>query len=149
MSDKKNIKINNVLVIGLGLIGASLCRTLKNNSRYEKVLGYDCNEEVVKYALNNNFIDESTQDIRSGIKDSDLIIICVPVSQINNILDIAKEFFNTEKIFTDTLSSKNPILDFLSDSKIKEINNFILSHPMAGTENYGRNHTNLRGLDGP
>ena len=137
MSDKKNIKINNVLVIGLGLIGASLCRALKNNSRYEKVLGYDCNEEVVKYALNNNFIDESTQDIRSGIKDSDLIIICVPVSQINNILDIAKEFFNTEKIFTDTLSSKNPILDFLSDSKIKEINNFILSHPMAGTENYG------------
>ena len=137
MPYNKNIKINNVLVIGLGLIGASLCRSLRNNMNYEKVFGYDCNEEVNQYAINNNFIDEVKKDIRSGIKDSDLIIICVPVCQVENILDISKEFFNTEKIFTDTLSSKNPILDFISENKTNEINNFILSHPMAGTENYG------------
>jgi len=137
MSDKKNIKINNVLVIGLGLIGASLCRSLRNSMNYEKVFGYDCNEEVTQYAINNNFIDEAKKDIKSAIKDSDLIVICVPVSQIENILDIAKEFFNTEKIFTDTMSSKNPILDFINENKLSEINNFILSHPMAGTENYG------------
>ena len=53
MSDKKNIKIKNVLVIGLGLIGASLCRSLRNNINYEKVFGYDCNEEVIQYAINN------------------------------------------------------------------------------------------------
>ncbi len=55
MSSKKNIKINNILVIGLGLIGASLCRSLKSISLYKKIYGHDTSEEVMQYALKNNF----------------------------------------------------------------------------------------------
>ena len=54
-----------------------------------------------------------------------------------SILNIVKDFFNSEKIFTDTLSTKNTIIEFMNDNSFLEINNFILSHPMAGTENYG------------
>ena len=59
------------------------------------------------------------------------------LAQIKSILNIAKDFFNTDKVFTDTLSTKNSILNFLSKNKYLEITNFILSHPMAGTENFG------------
>ncbi|MEL0102457.1 MAG: hypothetical protein VW837_03125, partial [Gammaproteobacteria bacterium] len=65
MSSKKNIKINNILVIGLGLIGASLCRSLKSISLYKKIYGHDTSEEVMQYALKNNYVD----DIKIGLKE--------------------------------------------------------------------------------
>jgi prephenate dehydrogenase len=137
MSNNKNTQINKILVVGLGLIGASLCRSLKNNKKYEKIIGYDCDKDVMDFAIKNNYVDEISQDIKEGIDNSDLIVICVPVSQIKNILHIVKDFFNTEKIFTDTLSTKNTLLEFMNNNNFLETKNFILSHPMAGTENYG------------
>ena len=137
MPNKKNIIQKKILVVGLGLIGASLCRSLKKNQRSDKIYGYDTNKEVMSYALQNNFIDSIKEDLEIGIKDSDLIVICVPVEQIAKILNTAKFFFNTEKVFTDTLSVKNVILDYLIKNNLEKSNNFILSHPMAGTENFG------------
>ena len=137
MSNNKNIKINKIFVVGLGLIGASLCRSLKNNQKYEKIIGYDCDKDVTDFAIKNNYVDEISKDIKEGIENSDLIVICVPVSQVKDILHIVKDFFNTEKIFTDTLSTKNTLLEFMNNNNFSETKNFILSHPMAGTENYG------------
>ncbi|MBT7542692.1 MAG: prephenate dehydrogenase/arogenate dehydrogenase family protein [Gammaproteobacteria bacterium] len=132
-----NSKNNNILVIGLGLIGSSLCRALKNSSYSEKICGYDHDKEVMEYAVEHNFVDESIKDLKSGIKEADLVIICVPVHQVKKILDISKDFFNTKKVFTDTLSVKNPILDFLAKNNLSNIDNLIFSHPMAGTEHSG------------
>ena len=137
MSNNKNIQINKIFVVGLGLIGASLCRSLKNNQKYEKIIGYDCDKDVMDFAIKNNYVDEISQGIKAGINNSDLIVICVPVHQIKDILHILKDFFNTEKIFTDTLSTKNTLLEFMIKNNFSETKNFILSHPMAGTENYG------------
>jgi len=137
MSNNKNIQINKIFVVGLGLIGASLCRSLKNNQKYGKIIGYDCDKDVTDFAIKNNYVDEISQGIKAGINNSDLIVICVPVHQIKDILHILKDFFNTEKIFTDTLSTKNTLLEFMIKNNFSETKNFILSHPMAGTENYG------------
>ena len=137
MPNKKNIVQKKILVVGLGLIGASLCRSLKKNQRSDKIYGYDTNKEVMSYALQSNFIDSMKEDLEIGIKDSDIIIICVPVEQIAKILNTARNFFNTEKVFTDTLSVKSIILDYLIKNNLEKSSNFILSHPMAGTENFG------------
>tara|TARA_B100001769_G_C22059335_1_gene569665 strand:+ start:112 stop:990 length:879 start_codon:yes stop_codon:yes gene_type:complete len=136
MPEKNIIKVRKILVVGLGLIGASLSRDLKNNSKYEKIYGYDHDHDVMQYAKDNNFVHNIKKDLNEGIADSDLIVLCVPVHSIINILDEIKIFFNGEKVFTDTLSNKNIILKFLRDNKISNTKNFILSHPMAGTENY-------------
>ena len=137
MPNKKNIIQKKILVVGLGLIGASLCRSLKKTQRSNKIYGYDISKKVMDYALKNNFIDNIKEDLESGIKDSDLIVICTPVEQITKILNTAKIFFNTDKIFTDTLSVKSVILEYLTKNNLEKSSNFILSHPMAGTENFG------------
>ena len=137
MAQKNNIKIKKVLVVGLGLIGASLCRDLKKNSNYEKIYGHDVDSAAMSYALNNNYVHEIRKDLKEGIKDSDLIVLCTPVHAITKVLDVVKYFFNGDKVFTDTLSSKGSIFNFLTGNKLLDIKNFILSHPMAGTENFG------------
>ncbi len=34
-------KINNVLVIGLGMMGASLCSSIRKNKLSKNIIGYD------------------------------------------------------------------------------------------------------------
>ncbi len=82
MLNKANTKINKVLVVGLGLIGASLCRDLKRNINYEKIYGYDTDKDVMNYALKNDYIDEIKDDLNEGIKNSDLIVLCIPVQKL-------------------------------------------------------------------
>ena len=135
MSQKK-IKYN-ILVVGLGLIGASLSQSLIRSKKVEKVYGYDKDKDVISYAKEKKFINEEVNNLRDGIIESDIIIFSVPVSQIDSCLDEAKNFFNTEKVFSDTLSSKKLILDYFKVNNLKNISNFIFSHPMAGTENFG------------
>ena len=137
MPNKKNIIEKKILVVGLGLIGASLCRSLKKIQKSNTIYGYDTNKEVMSCALQSNFIDSMKEDLEIGIKDSDIIVICVPVEQIAKILNTARNFFNTEKVFTDTLSVKSVILDYLIKNNLEKSSNFIMSHPMAGTENFG------------
>ena len=135
MSQKK-IKYN-ILVVGLGLIGASLSQSLIRSKNVEKVYGYDKDKDVISYAKEKKFINEGVNSLRDGINESDIIIFSVPVSQVDSCLDEAKNFFNSEKVFSDTLSSKKLILDYFKVNNLKNISNFIFSHPMAGTENFG------------
>ena len=128
---------NNILVVGLGLIGSSLSQSLIRSKKVGKVYGYDKDKEVISYAKEKKFINEEVNNLRDGIIESDIIIFSVPVSQIDSWLDEAKNFFNTEKVFSDTLSSKKLILDYCKVNNLKNISNFIFSHPMAGTENFG------------
>ena len=132
-----NKKIDNIFVIGLGLIGASLCRSLKESNQFKKIYGYDVNNEVSKIAIEKRYIDASVEKILDGIEKSDLIVFCVPVSEITTCLYQSNSFFNSEKIFTDTLSVKEKIIKYFLENDLSDINNFIYSHPMAGTENYG------------
>ena len=132
-----NKKIDNIFVIGLGLIGASLCRSLKESNQFKKIYGYDVNNEVSKIAIEKRYIDASVEKILDGIEKSDLIVFCVPVSEITTCLYQSNSFFNSEKIFTDTLSTKEKIIKYFLENDLSDINNFIYSHPMAGTENYG------------
>ena len=132
-----NKKIDNIFVIGLGLIGASLCRSLKASNQFKNIYGYDINKEVSKIAIEERYIDASAEKISDGIEKSDLIVFCVPVSEIKNCLHQSNNFFNSEKIFTDTLSTKEKIIKYFLENDFSDINNFVYSHPMAGTENYG------------
>ena len=132
-----NKKIDNIFIIGLGLIGASLCRSLKESNQFKKIYGYDVNNEVSEIAIEKRYIDASVEKILDGIEKSDLIVFCVPVSEITACLYQSNSFFNSEKIFTDTLSTKEKIIKYFLENDLSDINNFIYSHPMAGTENYG------------
>ena len=111
IKNTQNKTKNNILVVGLGLIGSSLSQSLIRSKKVGKVYGYDKDKEVISYAKEKKFINEEVNNLRDGIIESDIIIFSVPVSQIDSCLDEAKNFFNTEKVFSDTLSSKKLILE--------------------------------------
>ncbi|MDR0984114.1 MAG: prephenate dehydrogenase [Ruminococcus sp.] len=132
-----------ITVIGLGLIGGSICKSLKDK---HDVFGLDLSEDIIEEALNCGCI----QGV-GGIEDADIVIAATPPKAIvgtilsviphmkenSVIIDVCgvKEFFSRElNGFFEEILNKN---DVKSESiKNKKIT-YIGCHPMAGKEKFG------------
>ena len=83
---------NNILVVGLGLIGSSLSQSLIRSKKVGKVYGYDKDKEVISYAKEKKFINEGIYNLRDGITKSDIInYICIALLIFNIIIIIVQK----------------------------------------------------------
>ena len=126
----------NILVVGLGLIGGSILKTIKELNIPLEVYGLDLDEEVTKKANNIGLINNIDNQLKK-IEEDCLIVFSVPSLSIERAFKLIQDSFNDEKvIFTDTFSSKSKLLEFLeSNTKVGE--KFVMSHPIAGSEKSG------------
>ena len=65
----------NIAVIGLGLIGGSICKALKANT-FHHIMGIDTNKEAIRKALECGAIDEEIDESRLG--EANLTIVATP-----------------------------------------------------------------------
>ena len=135
------LSFKNILVVGLGLIGGSILKTIKELNIPLEVYGLDLDEEVTKKANNIGLINNIDNQLKK-IEEDCLIVFSVPSLSIERAFKLIEDSFNDEKvIFTDTFSSKSKLLKFLeSNTKIEE--KFIMSHPIAGSEKSGLDNYN-------
>ncbi len=130
-----NIKeFENVLIVGLGLIGGSIAKKIKDIDYSANVYGFEKNQEILKEAKKKGLI---TNGKVVDLKDSKnlLVIFCVPVLSFRPALNSVKKFLPSQNIvFTDTLSAKTEIFNTLSNEFNGILGNFVLSHPIAGSE---------------
>ena len=70
--------IKQISLIGLGLIASSIAKKLVLNNDNVKIVGYD-NLESVRQIVNKFGIMQVHHKLKDAVKDSDLIILCVPV----------------------------------------------------------------------
>lgn len=121
-----------ISVIGLGLIGGSICKTIKKNTDYE-VYGLDINDEVVKMALKD--IDGVATDEK--IKSSDIVFVCLhPTKTIEYIVNNA-DLFSKNTIVCDVCGVKKDIITLVEPVLMERGVTFIGTHPMAGREHSG------------
>ena len=106
-------------VIGLGLIGGSIFKKLKELGKYE-VIG-----------VSSSVKEDNVSDDYKTLSDCDVVFVCTPMSVTLDILDKIENYVNKNTIVTDVCSLKG----FVSKKQYKYC--FIPSHPMAGTENIG------------
>ena len=124
-----NFNVENILVVGLGMIGSSIAVAAK--SKGIKVNGIDLNENVVKKAIDENIIDADIKSLEEiNTNDIDLIILAVPPKKTLELFETLDYLWNTSVTITDTSSVKNHI-------NLKDVNNIVLSHPIAGSDKSG------------
>ena len=124
-----NFNVENILVVGLGMIGSSIAVSAK--SKGIKVNGIDLNENVVKKAIEENIIDAGIKSLEEiNTNDIDLIILAVPPKKTLELFEKLNYLWNTSVTITDTSSVKNHI-------NLKDVNNIVLSHPIAGSDKSG------------
>ena len=122
-----------ITIIGLGLIGGSIAKTL-SGSKDHQILAFDTNQNSISNALENQSIQESLESLdelkRIEYEDS-LVIIATPPSVTNDILKSLEFLFNSSVTITDTTSTKSSLNKILQKFNFPE--NIIFSHPVAGS----------------
>ena len=138
----KDIKFEEITIIGPGLIGASLGLILKNKKIAKKIVGIDVSKKNIKDAINNKSIDEGRLKIDEKIRRSNVIFICTPVSFIDSITNQIFPYLSDNSIVSDVGSVKNCFK--AKTIKLFEKKSFLLpGHPIAGTEYSGAKSAKL------
>ena len=119
-----------IYVIGVGLIGGSFAIDMRKLFPKSTIIGIDNSEIHLKKALELKLIDETSE--LSKINNPDIIVISVPVKSILNILPIVLKSVNNNSLVIDFGSTKKSICQIVKDHPNRQ--NFLATHPIAGTE---------------
>ncbi|WP_298755075.1 prephenate dehydrogenase [uncultured Psychroserpens sp.] len=122
--------MNNIYIIGVGLIGGSLALDIKSNYNKARVFGIDANNDHLKQAIALKIIeDEASYD---DLHNADLVVLAIPVDkavlELPKILDVISD----QTLVIDVGSTKLPVCKAIEDHKRRR--NFLATHPIAGTE---------------
>ncbi len=123
--------MQNIGIIGLGLIGGSIAKALKRHDGYS-IRAFNRSMPSLEAALADNVIDEGSTEDLSVLSDSDIIFVCTPVDLIPSYVERLIPIIKKDCIITDVGSTKNSI--YTEMLKFGNKINYIGGHPMAGSE---------------
>lgn len=133
MSD---IKIHNLVIIGVGLIGGSLAIALRNAGVAKNIIGCGRSEANLKKAVELGVIDGYTRDVAKAVQAADMVFVAVPLGAMKTVFEQMKETLPVKAIVTDGGSAKACVVeDWVS--VFGDDRQFVAGHPIAGTENSG------------
>jgi len=135
---------SQITILGVGLIGGSIGRAIRRRQLASKVVGIGRNEGRLQKALQLGCVDETTTEWQLGIRNADLVVICSPVESIVEWVEKMVPFCQSGCLLTDAGSTKQKIVETLHQRDIlrsrKDVY-FVGSHPMAGSERAGCEHS--------
>lgn len=121
--------------IGLGLIGGSIARALREKLPNTKIIAYDINEETLKLAKEDGIADITATAIDDTFSCCDYIFLCAPVQKNDENLSAVKTILSPDCLLTDVGSVKTDIHKTIREAGLES--QFIGGHPMAGSERVG------------
>lgn len=129
----------NIGIVGLGLIGASICRALKKRTE-DRLYVFDKDEEVIKKANLLNMYDEILTD--DNAKEVDVLVLCLYPKGIVDALDHYAPMLHSGAVVVDCGGIKREIVGKMRDLKKSYPHlDFVGGHPMAGREWSGISHS--------
>ena len=125
--------MKNILIIGCGLLGSSLLRRIHKKKIANKIFIYEKSNSNISKIKKLKLPGIIIKDLDLAVKNSDLIILCTPMSEYKNLIVKMNKSLTDKNIITDIGSSK------IESSKI--IKKFLKKgivwtqgHPIAGSE---------------
>lgn len=125
-----------ISIIGLGLIGSSLARAIQKHNLAEKTVAIDNAQDVCDKVMELAIVNEATTSIADGVKNAELVILCVPVGQISAVTEEIAPHLKAGTIVTDTGSVKKAVAEAFQEHLPDGVE-FVPGHPIAGTEYSG------------
>ena len=128
-----------ILIVGCGLIGSSILRGSFNKKISKKIFVYEKSKKNISKIkkINSKVIILNKLDKR--ISDIDFIIMSTPMSQYEKIIPYLNKFLSKKSIITDVGSTKQNVIN-LKNKKLNKSLDWILSHPISGSEVSGPEH---------
>jgi cyclohexadieny/prephenate dehydrogenase len=125
-----------IAIIGMGLIGSSIARAVRDRKLAGHITAIDASAEVTKRVKELGFADTAVTNVVKGVADADLVILCIPVGVNGKVARVMAKGLKAGAIVSDVGSVKaaviKAVLPHLPDGV-----HFVPAHPVAGTEHSG------------
>ena len=127
---------DKVVVIGMGLIGASIALAVRRGGLATTIIGSDQSPEVAATVARLQLVDSFEADAAHAVADADLVIMAVPVGAVGKIAEQIVPHMKSGAVLTDTGSTKRSVVRDVGPHLRDDII-WLPSHPLAGTEHSG------------
>jgi cyclohexadieny/prephenate dehydrogenase len=129
------LPFSRVTVIGLGLIGSSILRAVRQHMPTVRLTAYDADPAVRARVVELGIADDVADTAGASVIDADLVMLCVPVGAIGGAAEAIAADVPAEAIVSDVGGAKLSV----SEAMRKALPNALIvpGHPVAGTEHSG------------
>ena len=124
-----------VSIIGLGLIGSSIARAVRDSMPTVVLTGHDADPQVRETARGLKLCDDVADTAGAAVTDADLVILCVPLGAMESVAASIAADLPPEAIVSDVGSSKAAVAAALGAALPNHA--IVPAHPVAGTERSG------------
>ena len=129
--------IDQLAIIGVGLIGSSLSLALKQIGAVGEVIGYGRNRDNLVKGVELGVLDRFETSIADAVKDADIVVVAVPMGAMTAVFRELAGKTRSDAIITDVGSSKGAVVKAAQAALGDDFIRFVPGHPIAGTEKSG------------
>jgi prephenate dehydrogenase len=134
------VRIEKLVVIGVGLIGASCALAMRTAGAVGQVVGVGRSEENLRRAVARGVIDRGIMlddDWAREVTDADFVLIAIPVAQYRETLTALGPALASGAVITDAGSTKQDVVLAARETLNDRLPQFVPGHPIAGNERSG------------
>lgn len=129
--------IQRLCVIGVGLIGGSLARALRQAGEVGEVIGSGRGEDNLRAAVRLGVIDRYDTDPTRAVAGADVVVVAVPLGAMEPVLRAIVPHLTSAAVVTDVGSAKGSVVADVERIYGHIPPHFVPGHPIAGTEQSG------------
>jgi prephenate dehydrogenase len=129
--------IERLCIIGVGLIGGSLARALREAGACQEVVGAGRNAANLQTAVDLGVIDRFETDLTRAVAGADMVVVCVPLGAMQAVFTGIKGQLEEHAVLTDAGSAKGSVIEAAQRAFGHVPEFFVPGHPIAGTEQSG------------
>ena len=130
------LHFNKVTIIGVGLIGGSLARVLKDRGLAAEITGAGRSRETLELALKLGVIDHMGHGMSHAVESSDLVVLASPVGVFETVVREIAPHLKKGSILTDVGSVKGGLVRTI-EALLPAGVHYVPGHPIAGKEKHG------------
>ncbi|WP_286788758.1 MULTISPECIES: bifunctional prephenate dehydrogenase/3-phosphoshikimate 1-carboxyvinyltransferase [unclassified Pseudomonas] len=126
-----------LVVVGLGLIGGSFAKGMKESGLFHEVVGVDRDRETRRLAVELEVVDSTEAELAVACQNADVIQLAVPILAMERVLAELAALDIGQAVLTDVGSAKGSVARAARKAFAGKAFRFVPGHPIAGSEKSG------------
>ncbi|WP_252271382.1 bifunctional prephenate dehydrogenase/3-phosphoshikimate 1-carboxyvinyltransferase [Pseudomonas subflava] len=130
-------KLGRLVVVGLGLIGGSFAKGIREKGLFSEVVGVDLDAESRRLAVELGVVDRCETELSAACQGAAVIQLAVPILAMEKVLAQLAQCDLGDAVLTDVGSAKGNVVRAARLAFGGEVKRFVPGHPIAGSEQSG------------
>ena len=132
--------IEQLGLIGCGLMGGSFALALKRAKLVKRVVGYSKSPSTTERARQLGVIDVEAPSALLAAAGADIVLLAVPVAATESTLKAIKHLITPQVLVMDVGSTKADVVQAARSALQGQLGSFVPAHPITGREVSGVEH---------